>query len=65
MMWPPYVLDIERWGWMACDGRQLRIAMYPEPVNIYVYSSFATPADRIGSARPFPPLGPAWPRGAR
>lgn len=26
----PYVLDIERWGWMVCDGRQLRIAMYPE-----------------------------------
>jgi microcystin-dependent protein len=26
----PYVIDIERWGWMVCDGRQLRIAMYPE-----------------------------------
>lgn len=25
-----YVLDIERWGWMLCDGRQLRIAQYPE-----------------------------------
>lgn len=26
----PYVLDIERWGWMVCDGRQLIVAMYPE-----------------------------------
>lgn len=25
-----YVIDIERWGWMVCDGRQLSIAMYPE-----------------------------------
>jgi microcystin-dependent protein len=26
----PHVIDIERWGWMVCDGRQLQIAMYPE-----------------------------------
>lgn len=26
----PHVIDIERWGWMVCDGRQLHIAMYPE-----------------------------------
>lgn len=25
-----YVVDIERWGWMLCDGRQLRISQYPE-----------------------------------
>jgi Phage Tail Collar Domain len=26
----PYVLDLERWGWMVCDGRQLPISQYPE-----------------------------------
>lgn len=26
----PYLLDIERWGWMVCDGRQLPISHYPE-----------------------------------
>jgi Phage Tail Collar Domain len=26
----PHVVDIERWGWMVCDGRQLAISQYPE-----------------------------------
>jgi microcystin-dependent protein len=26
----PYVMDLEPWGWMVCDGRQLAIAQYPE-----------------------------------
>lgn len=26
----PYVLDLERHGWMLCDGRALRISLYPE-----------------------------------
>lgn len=26
----PYLLDLERWGWMVCDGRQLAISQYPE-----------------------------------